>query len=54
MKKIEELTDRELNEWNYRTTVAIEKHLKYFSTIITIYIVLTFVGICVGIYFATS
>lgn len=46
LKEIPALDDRELQERMCELLEKQETHLKYFSTVLTAYIILTFIGIC--------
>lgn len=50
-KTIQQFSDRELQEAIFKILVKQERHQNYFSTVLTAYMVLTFIGI-IGIVWA--
>jgi hypothetical protein len=54
MKKVSELSDRELQEWQYHMMAKCEKHLKWISNYFTAVAFLGIMGIFFGILYAIS
>lgn len=46
---ISKLSDRQIQEELFMSNQMQEKHLKYFSTVLTVYVVLTFIGAAIVI-----
>lgn len=51
MKTLPELTDRELQEWQYHMLERMERHLSFMHTYFTIMLVLIIAGAVSGIVF---
>lgn len=45
MKSIQQLTDRELQEWIYSSNLQQEKHLKWISNVVSVFVALTIAGL---------
>lgn len=53
-KTIQDLTDRELQEWIYRLNVKSEIHLKAIATFCNIMLFLTIISVSAGVFFAIN